>query len=275
MVRPASSLLCLTVMAGLAGCESRAIPTMTVAPGDAGTPEEDAGASDAAISMSGDGAPVSCTALESMAAAAIVAAAESVQQCTTEADCRPLDVSVGSTCTDCLHLVGNAQVSAAIQARAPAIEQLCAAFAGAGCKLTPSGCPGVIGWDCVQGKCRPATAVRGDDAPALPRCSWPAAFNPGPDAPAGTCRAARFYLQCRIGPDAFAVCPSNDPTTCPNPSQVSGATYSQCHDQCELGEYALACGGVGPGPSLQPPPACRTLVANPGGGRIACCPCGP
>jgi hypothetical protein len=269
------SLLCLMVMAGLAGCESMAIPTPKTSV-DAGTPSGDERTGAGTMSKSSDGAaaPLSCSALQGTAVAAIVAAAESVQQCTTDADCRPLEVSVGSTCTDCLYLAGNAQVSAAIKAKAAAIEQLCADFAGAGCKLSPSGCPGVIGWDCVQGKCRPATTVHGD-APALPSCSWPAAFNPGPDAPAGTCRAARLYLQCRLGPDAFAECASNDPTTCPLPSPVPGATYSNCHDQCEPGEYALACGGIGPGPWPQPPPTCRMLPGNPGGGSIACCPCGP
>jgi hypothetical protein len=217
-----------------------------------------------------------CNTLQSQASAAILDAANSVQQCTTKADCKPLNEAIaGSECTDCLYLVGTAQVSAAINARATAINQICDAFKSAGCKLIPSGCPALGDLDCIQGKCRtgqPATdPVDGSPSASL-ACSWPAAFDPAPDAGVGACKAARHYLECSAGADAHLSCLSNDATTCPG-STAAGA--SNCQDHCNAGEYALSCGAVGPGgPWPDPPSTCRTLPPNPGGITFACCPCG-
>jgi hypothetical protein len=50
--------------------------------------------------------------------------------------------------------------------------------------------------------------------------------------------------------------------------------FDPCEDECHADEYAVACGGVGPGPIPDPPGGCRTVAANPAGYMFYCCPCG-
>ena len=116
-----------------------------------------------------------------------------------------------------------------------------------------------------------------DDEPApagassdLPACQWPAAFEPANVEPRG-CRAARTFLECDT-PSGFLSCMSDNLESCP-PS-VPIADYSNCRNQCAPGEFALACGGVGPGPVPEPPPVCRSVLSGPGGQVFHCCPCG-
>ena len=88
-----------------------------------------------------------------MAATIISNAASVVDQCTTRADCRI--VNVAFECVDCLYLVGDDRVKDAVMARAPAIRELCDSFKASGCKLMPSGCPGLLldTVQCQQSKC--------------------------------------------------------------------------------------------------------------------------
>jgi hypothetical protein len=120
--------------------------------------------------------------------------------------------------------------------------------------------------------CQGTVAGDGSDA-AAPWCEWPAAFD-SPDAAAGQCRAARYYLSCQGSNGGVMECMSDSLTECPGPNITPGVTYSNCQNQCGFDEYALACGSVGPGPWPDPPATCRLLPPNPGGGRNACCPCG-
>lgn len=108
---------------------------------------------------------------------------------------------------------------------------------------------------------------------SLPACTWSPSFEPATAAP-GQCRAARTYLSCQGAKGDGMSCLSTNVTECPGQNTTPGMSYSECADQCHSDEYALACGGLGPGPWPQPPAACRTLPSGPGGGSISCCPCG-
>jgi hypothetical protein len=88
-----------------------------------------------------------------MAAATISNAASAVDQCTTRADCRI--VNVAFECADCLYILGDDRVKDAIMARAPDVRKLCDSFKASGCKLMVSGCP-PLPLDlvqCQQNKC--------------------------------------------------------------------------------------------------------------------------
>lgn len=110
-----------------------------------------------------------------------------------------------------------------------------------------------------------ATAVGANETTG--ECSWPAALDTA-DAAAGECRAARHHLTCRRAAGGFVSCLSNDPTVCPNGEGTA------CESKCAAGEYAIACGAVGPGSWPQPPAHCRNVGTTPGGISFACCPCG-
>jgi hypothetical protein len=118
-----------------------------------------------------------------------------------------------------------------------------------------------------------STAGQSDVAVTLPACSWPTGFD-SPEAAVGQCIAARVYLSCRGSNGGGMECLSDTLTECPGPNPTPGVSYSDCDDQCQPGEYALACGGPGPGPWPQPPTTCHVLPSGPGGGSISCCPCG-
>jgi hypothetical protein len=122
-----------------------------------------------------------------------------------------------------------------------------------------------------------AACDRGDTSDKAPAsCSWPARYDATDGGVVGQCVAARLYLSCRGSNGGGESCLSNDPTQCPGPNPVVGVTFSDCQNQCKVGEYALACGGPGPGPWPQPTPECRSSgPQGPGGGVTVCCPCGP
>jgi hypothetical protein len=104
----------------------------------------------------GTACPVSqaaCNDLQRRAAEKVAEIAASVQQCTIAADCQL--VGVPFDCIDCFHLVGNENVKAALAAQASSVEAICDEFKQSGCRIIPSGCPGVTlqGITCQQGKC--------------------------------------------------------------------------------------------------------------------------
>jgi hypothetical protein len=101
----------------------------------------------------GSNAALMCPALQEEALAEVSAAVSSVRQCTADADCRPLPVP--GSCLDCVHVAGNDDARAALEARAQAIAAVCGRFGAAGCQVIPSGCPPVAGWACEQGRCVP------------------------------------------------------------------------------------------------------------------------
>jgi hypothetical protein len=261
MHRPASSLPCLLLLAGLAACGSKP----AAEPG-AANPADSRTTTDATANLPGTGG---CAALSTQARTAIVDLAHSLQQCTTRTDCRRID-DPALECIPCLYLAGNDQFKAALVA-----AHVCAASTSASCPVLRVPCPsGPFAYDCVQGQCVPAEPNR-DSADggetALPACSWPAALDPAPGAPVGACKAARHFLECSAGAGVHIGCLSNDATTCP---AGAPAGASICQDQCNPGEYAVSCGAIGPGSWPAPPAACRTLPPNPGGITFACCPCG-
>jgi hypothetical protein len=123
-----------------------------------------------------------------------------------------------------------------------------------------------------EGGLPPADGGGLDDGQALPACSWPSALDPV-DGASTQCVAGRTYLSCKAPNGDSEGCLSDDPTQCPGPDPVVGQTFSACVDQCDAGEYAVVCGGVGPGPSTPLPDGCRMLPPNPGGAVMGCCPC--
>jgi hypothetical protein len=113
------------------------------------------------------------------------------------------------------------------------------------------------------------------------QCGWPASLSPPPDAGPWTWKVGRYFLSCNDG-TAFEDCVSNDPSTCPGPNAIAGATLSNCTDQCGANEYVVAAGGppqpspdggftMPPTPDL--PTSCRFLSANPAGVSYSCCTC--
>lgn len=106
----------------------------------------------------------------------------------------------------------------------------------------------------------------GGDASQLPACAGLATVA-WPDDASGLCSAARAYVIC-----PGEGCLSNDPNGC------SGqADPTQCQDQCQPDDFAVACRSVellmdgGPQPEL--PPGCRS-AAYAAELEFYCCPCG-
>jgi hypothetical protein len=96
-----------------------------------------------------------CNDLGAMARQTITNAAQSVQQCATKADCRFVNLGFDIPCVDCLHIIGSDAVRDAINAQSEAITRTCKEFKDAGCRIIPSGCPGLSleGVECQQGRC--------------------------------------------------------------------------------------------------------------------------
>ncbi|HVV52264.1 MAG TPA: hypothetical protein VHO06_21525 [Polyangia bacterium] len=98
------------------------------------------------------------------------------------------------------------------------------------------------------------------------QCSWPSSLN---DADGRTaCQPARAFVSCTDSTGAGCECLS-DQVSCA--CQAAGVT---CQDKCAANQYAVACGGVGPGAVPSPPDGCTFAGANPGGVAYYCCPCG-
>ena len=92
----------------------------------------------------------------------------------------------------------------------------------------------------------------------------------GPDAPRSSCKSRRALLRCEVNADSTEVCLSDDMTRCPG----SLAVTAVCASQCEAGEYAASCGGVGPDTgSAVAPEGCRSQGRTPAGPELFCCPC--
>jgi hypothetical protein len=117
------------------------------------------------------------------------------------------------------------------------------------------------------------TQTDGDASTVLAACGWPANLD-RVDGSIGQCVAARTYLGCAAADGSGENCLSDNPAQCPGPDPVVGVTFGNCQDLCKPSEYAVACGAAGPGPWPSPPAGCRTLPPGPGGGSVACCPCG-
>jgi hypothetical protein len=112
-------------------------------------------------------------------------------------------------------------------------------------------------------------------------CTWPASVDPPDDAGPWGWQVARYLLTCEDGPDV-ETCLSNDPSTCPPPNAIPGATDTNCVDQCNANEYVVSAGGppdvqedggvtFPPTPDL--PASCRSIGGNPAGVAYSCCPC--
>ena len=105
----------------------------------------------------------------------------------------------------------------------------------------------------------------------LPACAWPVSLEPT-DAGDGRCHAARSFLSCQESTGGTAFCLTGGPGPCPDPSVQPGVTYA-CENLCKRDEYAIACGSVGPGPSVAPPDGCTAALLTPAGVGFYCCPC--
>jgi hypothetical protein len=117
---------------------------------------------------------------------------------------------------------------------------------------------------------------------AVPACSWPSIYETDAAAQGvgGSCFAGRAYLSCSGSNGGGEGCLSDNLMSCPGSNATPGVTYSNCQDVCELDEYVLLCGTIGPpldaSPTSTPPATCHLSRAiNPGGREPYCCPCAP
>ena len=127
---------------------------------------------------------------------------------------------------------------------------------------------GLAGSGCSSARSQNAA----DGSTVLAACGWPSSLD-RTDAAGGQCVAARTYLSCSRSDGVGELCLSDDASQCPGPNAVGGESFGNCQDLCRPDEYAVACGGIGPGPWPSPPAECRALPPSPGGGSVACCPC--
>jgi len=109
----------------------------------------------------------------------------------------------------------------------------------------------------------------GAQSSVAPQCARAEGLD-GPDAPRSSCKSRRGLLLCEINADSTEVCLSDDLTHCPSDL----APVPLCVSQCEVDEYAVSCGGVGPdsGGALAPE-GCRSQGRTPAGPELFCCPC--
>jgi hypothetical protein len=110
-----------------------------------------------------------------------------------------------------------------------------------------------------------------DDASAGP-CARPPQLEASDAAPTA-CGSARAAVSCALSNGDGELCLSDDPTRCPDPSPIVGATAVSCQNLCGDAEFAVACStipGLPPWPTL--PAACRSIAPTPGA-EYFCCPC--
>ncbi len=105
-------------------------------------------------------------------------------------------------------------------------------------------------------------------------CRWPAELDGNTP---GQCVAARADVECTFPSGASCRCISNDPAIC-TACVDGGVTIVEdggmtCQNRCGPGEYAVACGQVGPGPIPDRPAGCGRPEAIPAGIIYYCCPC--
>jgi hypothetical protein len=99
------------------------------------------------------------------------------------------------------------------------------------------------------------------------QCSWSSSLD---DAGSTGCHAAAAFVECKNAAGEGCACLSDNSLTCDG-CQAVGAT---CRDVCAADQYAVACGGVGPGAGAFTPPAgCTSAGVTPGGVGYYCCPC--
>ena len=169
----------------------------------------------------------------------------------------------------------------------------------AGCRLSDCAaipCP-APGFDPDACKCRPPAPLAGQSAlgspdagssalPAepsveFPQCSWPSELASSDSTSRDVCHAARAWVSCQLPGGGSQGCLSNDPTRCPSVPGLGAQPRSDgvsndplaCRDQCATDQYAVACGGVGPGAVPEPPEGCTFAGAVPAGIAYYCCPC--
>jgi hypothetical protein len=169
-------------------------------------------------------------------------------QCDTSDDCEPRTGCCGGSC--------NAKTDPT-----PAQPMVCNHLCPVG---GASAGPLVCG--CVNHQCAYF------DSGLLPACTWPASLD-APDAGGtGACHPARLFLSCDGSNGVSEGCLSDDPSHCPGDDATPGVTYS-CHDTCAPNEYAVSCGSIGGGSSVDPPAGCHSALATPAGIVFFCCPC--
>ena len=115
---------------------------------------ESARSADASITAAAE-ARQACRDTSARAVSLIRDAAMSVEQCSTDADCKV--VVVEATCWDScatLGIAGNEATHRAVDDVKDEVADTCKDFAAAGCKVIASGCPPLgTGFVCRQGRC--------------------------------------------------------------------------------------------------------------------------
>jgi hypothetical protein len=105
-----------------------------------------------------------------------------------------------------------------------------------------------------------------------PSCSWPSALDPDESGLARDhCVATRTRLECALADGSTEICPTNNPLQCEGADPPAA---DACDAQCAPNEFALRCGGVGPGSIPAPPAGCHSEVPTGAGIILYCCSCG-
>ena len=94
------------------------------------------------------------------------------------------------------------------------------------------------------------------------QCRRAPSLNQG-DAAIVPCSSASALVSCSLSNGETEIFISDAPIA------------DSCKNECESGEYAVACGVIGPsrGAAASPPAGCAPLSMTPAGIGFACCPC--
>jgi hypothetical protein len=114
---------------------------------------------------------------------------------------------------------------------------------------------------------RDGTATTGSK---VTECRWPDTLN-GADGRTA-CAPVRAMVSCHDPRGEGCGCNTDGGATCDCSSIVGGGPWT-CTSACAANQYAVACGGVGPGPVPDPPTGCVFSSAVPAGISYFCCPC--
>jgi len=106
----------------------------------------------------------------------------------------------------------------------------------------------------------------------VPGCAWPSYLTPADFTASHCSQVAHTVLTCNSA-TGYAACVTSASECDTSNTNITGPFT--CENHCSAGEFAIACGDVGPVPAPPPePPGCRGAFFTPAGVTFYCCPCG-